>query len=125
MILYDPYCWKYELIAIGLYTVTFCVIFQFLTLLNTIFVARAVGAGAALRYGSGSDQMMRLLAAPAPQHCFKSKFFLKKFREEIWPKIYLGQDPDPDVFEVRIRIRSKIVYKDQDPELDPTKKVWV
>jgi hypothetical protein len=27
-----------------------------------------VGAGAALRYGSGSDQKMRLLAAPAPQH---------------------------------------------------------
>jgi hypothetical protein len=26
------------------------------------------GAGAASRYGSGSDQMMRLLAAPAPQH---------------------------------------------------------
>jgi hypothetical protein len=31
-----------------------------------------VGAGAASRYGSGSgsDQMMRLLAAPAPQHRF-------------------------------------------------------
>jgi hypothetical protein len=28
-----------------------------------------VGAGAASRYGSGSDQMMRLLAASAPQHC--------------------------------------------------------
>jgi hypothetical protein len=27
-----------------------------------------VGAGAASRYGSGSDQKMRLLAAPAPQH---------------------------------------------------------
>jgi hypothetical protein len=25
-----------------------------------------VGAGAALRYGSGSDQKMRLFAAPAP-----------------------------------------------------------
>jgi hypothetical protein len=34
-------------------------------MLNTI-----VGAGAASRYGSssGSDQKMRLLAAPAPQH---------------------------------------------------------
>jgi hypothetical protein len=30
-----------------------------------------VGAGAASRYGSGFDQKMRLLAAPAPQHCFK------------------------------------------------------
>jgi hypothetical protein len=31
-----------------------------------------VGAGAATRYGSGSDQKMRLLAAPAPapQHWF-------------------------------------------------------
>jgi hypothetical protein len=40
--------------------------FQFLAMFNTI-----VGAGAASRYGSGSDQMMRLLAAPAPapQHC--------------------------------------------------------
>jgi hypothetical protein len=27
-----------------------------------------VGAGAAMRYGSGSDQMMQLLASPAPQH---------------------------------------------------------
>jgi hypothetical protein len=35
-----------------------------LTMFNTIF-----GAGAASRYGSGSDQKMRLLAAPAPQHC--------------------------------------------------------
>jgi hypothetical protein len=30
-------------------------------------------------------------------------FCQKKFSEEIWPKIYLGQDPDPDVFESRIR----------------------
>jgi hypothetical protein len=28
-------------------------------------------AGAASRYGSGSDQTMRLLAAPAQQHCYK------------------------------------------------------
>jgi hypothetical protein len=31
----------------------------------------AVGVGAASRYGSGSDQTMRLLVAPAPQHWFK------------------------------------------------------
>jgi hypothetical protein len=45
-------------------SVTFCVIFQFLSIFNTI-----VGAGAASRYGSG--QIMRLLAAlaTAPQHC--------------------------------------------------------
>jgi hypothetical protein len=40
---------------------------------NTI-VGAGAGAGAASRYGSGfgscSDQKMRLLAAPAPQHCF-------------------------------------------------------
>jgi hypothetical protein len=44
------------------YTVTFCVIFQFLTMLNTIVGAGAgaVGAGAASCYGSGSDQLMRL-----------------------------------------------------------------
>jgi hypothetical protein len=29
-----------------------------------------VGAGAASRYGTGSDQKMRLLAVPAPQHWF-------------------------------------------------------
>jgi hypothetical protein len=43
-------------------------------MINTIVGAGAVGvrAGAALRYGSGSDQMMRLLAAPAPasQHWY-------------------------------------------------------
>jgi hypothetical protein len=44
---------------------------------NTIFGAGAVGAGAASRYGSGSDQKMRLLAAPAPLHCYKvSQYFL-------------------------------------------------
>jgi hypothetical protein len=36
-------------------------------MINTIVEAGSVGAGAALRYGS--DQMMRLLAAPAPQNC--------------------------------------------------------
>jgi hypothetical protein len=50
MILYDFYCWKYELN--GLQTVGFCVIFQFITMFNTI-----VGAGAASRYSS--DQMIR------------------------------------------------------------------
>jgi hypothetical protein len=36
-------------------------------MLNTIVGAGAVGA--ASRYSSSSDQKMRLLAAPAPQHC--------------------------------------------------------
>jgi hypothetical protein len=36
-------------------------------MINTIVGA---GAGAASRYGSESDQMMPLLAAPAPQHGF-------------------------------------------------------
>jgi hypothetical protein len=42
-------------------------------MINTIVGAGAVGAGAASRYGSGSDQMMRLLAAPAPQHLINFK----------------------------------------------------
>jgi hypothetical protein len=33
-------------------------------------------------------------------------YFRQKF-PETWPKICLGQDPDLDVFEIRIRIRSK------------------
>jgi hypothetical protein len=39
---------------------------KFLTMFNTL-----VGAGAAPGYGSGSDQKMLLLAAPAPQHWSK------------------------------------------------------
>jgi hypothetical protein len=66
-------------------TLTFCVIFQFLTMFNTIVGAGAfgVGAGAALRYGFGSYQMMRLLAAPALQHCLKAilaKIIIQKMR---------------------------------------------
>jgi hypothetical protein len=38
---------------------------------NTIVGVGAVGGGAASPYGSGSDQMMRLLLAPAPQHWFE------------------------------------------------------
>jgi hypothetical protein len=70
MILYDLYCSKFELN--GSQTVTFCVIFKFLPMCNAIVGAGAVGAGAGatLRYGSGSDQKKRLLAAPTPQHCF-------------------------------------------------------
>jgi hypothetical protein len=50
---------------------SFCVIFQFLTMFNTICGTGAVGAEAASRYGFGSDQNMWLLAAPAPKHCKK------------------------------------------------------
>jgi hypothetical protein len=39
---------------------------------NTIV---GIGAGAASRYGSGSDQKMRLLPAPALQHCLEHCFF--------------------------------------------------
>jgi hypothetical protein len=46
--------------------------FKFLTMINAIVGAGNVGAGAgaASRCGTGSgfDQMMQLLAAPAPQH---------------------------------------------------------
>jgi uncharacterized membrane protein len=40
----------------------------FLWVYSAAVVFLLVYSGAALRYGSGSDQMMRLLAAPAPQH---------------------------------------------------------
>jgi hypothetical protein len=50
------------------YKIWCTVFFQFLTMFNTIVGAGAVGAEALSRYGSGSDQMMRLLAALAPQH---------------------------------------------------------
>jgi hypothetical protein len=31
---------------------------------------------------------------------------LKTIPEETWTKLYLGQDPDPDVFKSRILIRN-------------------
>jgi hypothetical protein len=46
---------------------------------NTIVGAGSVEAGAASRYGTGSDQMMRLLAAPAPEHRAKHKSGHTKF----------------------------------------------
>jgi hypothetical protein len=43
--------------------------FQFLTMFNVILGARAIGAGAASSYSSGSAQMMRLLkSASATLH---------------------------------------------------------
>jgi hypothetical protein len=39
----------------------------------------------------------------------KKTFRPKKISEEVCLKIYIGKDPDPDVFKSRIRIRSKIV----------------
>jgi hypothetical protein len=47
--------------------------FKFLTMIYTIVRAGAVGAGAGAASRYGSDQMMRLLVAPAPapQHCLK------------------------------------------------------
>jgi hypothetical protein len=74
------------------------------------------------------------------EHFFRQK----KFPEETWPKIYLGQDPDlnpeqdpdPDGFKSRIRIRSKIAqirntdfYNDFEPQSTAfrtkiTCKVW-
>jgi hypothetical protein len=42
-------------------------------------VGAGAGTGATSRYGSGSTKMMRLLAAPAPQHCFYYAFALFMF----------------------------------------------
>jgi uncharacterized membrane protein YeiB len=48
-----------------LLTITFWINLKFLTMFISLVGA---GAVAVSRYGSGSDQMMRLLAAPASQH---------------------------------------------------------
>jgi hypothetical protein len=61
--------------------------FKFQTMINTIVGARSIGAGAASRYGFGysSDQMMRLLAAPAPQHWLQRYDFLNRGTLEVKP----------------------------------------
>jgi hypothetical protein len=51
---------------------------------NTIVGAGAVEAGAASRYGSGSDEKMRLLAAPAPQHWFLLQGFEGNMRHSFY-----------------------------------------
>jgi hypothetical protein len=55
-----------------------CDIFDNLPMLNIRFGAGAVGprAGAASRCDSSSTKTMRLLAAPAPQHCLKERLDL-------------------------------------------------
>jgi hypothetical protein len=35
----------------------------------------------------------------------------KKISEETWPKIYIGQDPDPDVFESQKSSGSATLFK--------------
>jgi hypothetical protein len=52
----------------NLKNVLVCDIFIHPPVFDLMFVAEAVGAGAALRYGSGSTKMMRLLTTPAPQN---------------------------------------------------------
>jgi hypothetical protein len=88
--------------------------FTFLAMINTI-----VGAGAASRYGSGSgsDQMMRLLAAPAwaPQHCYivytqfdsYTMFGLKTTNGEMCAHCCLDESKD---FEIVLRICSAYMY---------------
>jgi hypothetical protein len=60
---------KIQYVLNGLQTVTSCVIFQLLTMLDTIVVAGAVGAGAASRYGTGSDPIMRLRLHNTDRDC--------------------------------------------------------
>jgi hypothetical protein len=65
---------------------------------NTIVGAGAVGAGAgaASHYGSGSDQKMRLLVAPAPQHWFHRHYrgtkahFIHGVKKSSWHFLSLG-----------------------------------
>jgi hypothetical protein len=66
-------------------------------MLNNTLRSGAVGAGAASRYGSGSDQRKRLLEAPAPQYCLKQVtkvkedyfiVFSSSKREKLIPELY-------------------------------------
>jgi hypothetical protein len=61
-------------------------------LFNIMFGAGAVGAGAALRFGSGFTKMMRLFVAPAQQHCLKQQHF--KLFSKSWGFYSLRSDPD-------------------------------
>jgi hypothetical protein len=68
-----------------------------------------------LRVGAVGDSRIALRlrlhnndAAPRGSGSATLNISAKKFPEENWPKIYLTPDPEPDVFESRIRIRSKI-----------------
>jgi hypothetical protein len=75
---------------------------------NTTVGAGAVGAGAASCYGSdsGSDQKMRLLAAPAPQHC-------KKLRETLTKMLfYTNQILNNVLLEVihPVLVKGKILF---------------
>jgi hypothetical protein len=70
----------------------------------------AVGAGAASRYGSGScsgsDQKMRLLAAPAPQHwlALAEKMFLS-FLFLLDNKCFLSMAELTKIFGSQLKIR--------------------
>jgi hypothetical protein len=44
------------------------------------------------------------------EYIFREYFHQKNFPEETWPKIFVGQDPDSNVYKSRIRIRSKIIW---------------
>jgi hypothetical protein len=41
---------------------------------------------------------------------FRAYFHKKKFRKKSWPKIYIGQDPDPDPVKI-VRIRNTAIQK--------------
>jgi hypothetical protein len=72
------------------------VIFQFLTMFDTI-----VGAGAATRYGS--DQMMRFLAASAPQHWFKDlTIIFMEFQSLTKFKVMLQEDYSHNAFQLKL-----------------------
>jgi hypothetical protein len=71
---------------------------------NTISGPGAFGAGAALRYGSSCDQMMRLLAAPAPQHLLQHM-------------LTLFPSPPIEFFRIRIYCIKKFpILLDSDPQ---------
>jgi hypothetical protein len=70
---------------------------------NTIVGAGAVGAGAASRYGSSSGQMMRFLAAPAPQHCEKVE---AKYRKKCFEAKKSLRNNFKKLFEANISMQN-------------------
>jgi hypothetical protein len=143
MILYDFYCWKYELN--GLLTVAFCVIFQFLTMFNTFLVPGAVGAGATLHYGSGTllncyiclflvCSVADRVPKPDPDpYKFSANFFSEIFLIKYALKsIFMDQKVKQYKFFLSIygfythqKSWYRVIYLGQDPDPDPVPDVRI
>jgi hypothetical protein len=67
-------------------------------MIYTIVRVKVIGAGAASRYGSGSDQIVRLLVAPAPQHWQKPIIF--------YPFLFEGEEKANLVDHCLVKLQS-------------------